>query len=93
LSGTDHAPGQEPELEVVISFSTLFQNSLILITHSISQKLLKMGFLSSVVMGSSAFILGMVFVCQVVSPLLFLFFLILEDVLGEGRKYLGKYKD
>ena len=31
-----------------------------------------MGFLSSVVMGSSAFILGMVFVCQVVSPSFFI---------------------
>jgi len=64
-----HALGQEPELNSQLVISTLIENSLILTSlPSHSGHITKMGFLSSVVMGSSAFILGMVFVCQVVSP-------------------------
>jgi hypothetical protein len=49
-----------------------------------------MGFLSSVVMGSSAFILGMVFVCQVVSPLLCITSSRnVQDVLGEEVVLMG----
>jgi len=62
-------PGQEePELNLLSRLS-LKTHSYSLNIHPTLKLLSKMGFLSSVVMGSSAFILGMVFVCQVVSHL------------------------